>query len=33
MYIGRVGPLTIASIWSFKKQSNINYSEESITIG
>lgn len=33
MYVGRVGPLTIASLWAFKKQSNIDYSEENITIG
>jgi trk system potassium uptake protein TrkH len=33
MYIGRVGPLTIASLWSFKPLSNVRYSEESITIG
>lgn len=33
MYIGRVGPLTIASLWSFKAMSNVNYSEETITIG
>jgi Trk-type K+ transport systems, membrane components len=33
MYIGRVGPLTIASLWSFRPMSNVRYSEESITIG
>jgi trk system potassium uptake protein TrkH len=33
MFIGRVGPLTIASLWSFKEASNVNYSEESLTIG
>jgi len=33
MYIGRVGPLTIASLWSFRAMSNVNYSEETITIG
>ena len=33
MFIGRVGPLTIASLWSFKQMSNISYSEETITIG
>jgi trk system potassium uptake protein len=33
MYIGRVGPLTIASLWSFKAMSNVRYSEETITIG
>lgn len=33
MFIGRVGPLTIASIWTFKPLSNVTYSEEAITIG
>jgi trk system potassium uptake protein TrkH len=33
MYIGRLGPFTIASIWSSKKPSSLNYSEEGITIG
>ncbi len=33
MFIGRLGPLTIATIWSFKAMSNVTYSEESITIG
>jgi trk system potassium uptake protein TrkH len=33
MFIGRVGPLTIASLWSFKAMSNVSYSEETITIG
>lgn len=33
MYIGRLGPLTIATIWSFKPLANITYSEENITIG
>ena len=33
MYIGRVGPLTIASLWSFKEMSNVRYSEEPLTIG
>lgn len=33
MFIGRVGPLTIASLWSFKPLSNVRYSEETITIG
>jgi trk system potassium uptake protein len=33
MFIGRLGPLTIASIWSFKAMSNVCYSEETITIG
>jgi trk system potassium uptake protein TrkH len=33
MYIGRVGPLTIASLWSFKPKTNVRYSEETLTIG
>lgn len=33
MYIGRVGPLTIASLWSFREKSNVYYSEETLTIG
>jgi trk system potassium uptake protein TrkH len=33
MYIGRVGPLTIASLWSVKPKTNVCYSEEAITIG
>jgi trk system potassium uptake protein TrkH len=33
MFIGRLGPLTMASIWSFKQASNVSFSEESIAIG
>jgi trk system potassium uptake protein TrkH len=33
MFIGRLGPLTIATIWTFKPMSNVSYSEEAITIG
>jgi trk system potassium uptake protein len=33
MFIGRLGPLTMASIWIHKPSSNIRYSEENITIG
>jgi trk system potassium uptake protein TrkH len=33
MYIGRLGPLTVAMLWYFKPSSNASYSEESITIG
>lgn len=33
MFIGRVGPLTMASLWIFKKPSGIEYAEESITVG
>ena len=33
MYIGRLGPFTIASLWFIKEKSNVSYSEELITIG
>lgn len=33
MFIGRLGPLTMASIWVNKPKANIRYSEESVTIG
>ncbi|MFV0343692.1 MAG: TrkH family potassium uptake protein [Anaerocolumna sp.] len=33
MYIGRLGPLTIATIWTFKPMSGVKYSEETLTIG
>jgi trk system potassium uptake protein TrkH len=33
MFIGRLGPLTMFTIWAVKVSSNISYSEESITIG
>jgi trk system potassium uptake protein TrkH len=33
MFIGRVGPLTIASLWSVRPKTNVCYSEEAITIG
>lgn len=33
MFIGRVGPLTIASLWSIKPKASVCYSEEAITIG
>ena len=33
MFIGRLGPLTMATIWSFKPVSSVHYSEEDITIG
>ncbi|MEG1296400.1 TrkH family potassium uptake protein [Niameybacter sp.] len=33
MYIGRLGPLTIASLWFVKNKSNLHYTEEMITIG
>lgn len=33
MFIGRLGPLTIATLWAFKPTAGVRYSEESITIG
>lgn len=33
MFIGRLGPLTMASIWIFKPTSSVTYSEENIIIG
>lgn len=33
MFIGRLGPLTMATIWTFKPQSNVHYLEEDVTIG
>ncbi|HHV98699.1 MAG TPA: H(+)-transporting ATPase [Clostridiaceae bacterium] len=33
MFTGRLGPLTIATIWSYKPSSGISYSEENINIG
>ncbi len=33
MFVGRVGPLTIASLWSVRPKSNVCYSEETLTIG
>lgn len=33
MFIGRLGPLTIASLWVFKETSNVSYTEETIIIG
>ena len=33
MYIGRLGPLTAATIWTIKQESALSYSSESITIG
>jgi len=33
MFIGRLGPLTIATIWTFKPLSSVTYSEENLTIG
>ncbi|MDV4151725.1 potassium transporter TrkG [Clostridium sp. AL.422] len=33
MFIGRLGPMTMASIWSFKETANACYSEETVIIG
>lgn len=33
MYIGRLGPLTVASLWFTAKRTTLSYSEEMITIG
>ncbi|MDF2610447.1 MAG: H(+)-transporting ATPase [Lachnospiraceae bacterium] len=33
MFIGRLGPLTMFTIWTVKPSANISYSEESLTIG
>lgn len=33
MFIGRTGPLTIASLWVFKPSSSVSYTEETIIIG
>ena len=33
MFIGRLGPMTIATIWCCKEPSNARYSEETVIIG
>lgn len=33
MFIGRIGPLTVASLWILKPQPDISYVEESIAVG
>ena len=33
MYIGRLGPLTIASLWYFTKGERVSYPEGNIAIG
>lgn len=33
MFIGRLGALTLMSMWVFRPTSNVRYTEESITIG
>jgi len=33
MFIGRLGPLTMATIWTYIPSKGLSYSEEDITIG
>jgi trk system potassium uptake protein TrkH len=33
MFIGRLGPLTIASLWIYKIKSDISFSEEALSVG
>ena len=33
MFFGRLGPLTMASIWVYKNSTGVSYAEERITIG
>ena len=33
MFIGRIGPLTVASIWIYRQASEVNYAEESFAVG
>ena len=33
IYTGRIGPLTVASLWAFRTEQHVWYSEETITIG
>ncbi len=33
MFIGRLGPMTIATLWSHKEKPSVSYSEESLIIG
>ena len=33
MFIGRMGPIPMATIWVFKREPAFEYSEENITIG
>ena len=33
MYIGRIGPLTVASLWYFNRKERISYPEGNISIG
>ena len=33
MYIGRLGPLTIASLWYFTREERVRYPEGNIVVG
>ena len=33
MYIGRLGPLTVASLWNFSKASVVRYPDGNLAIG
>lgn len=33
MFIGRIGPLTVASLWSFRPDPGVSFAEEAVTIG
>ncbi len=33
MFIGRIGPLTVASIWIYRNASEVSYAEESFAVG
>jgi trk system potassium uptake protein TrkH len=33
MFIGRLGPLTMATLWIYKPHSDVSYAEESISVG
>ena len=33
MFIGRLGPVTIASLWAYRTEVGVRYSEENIAIG
>jgi len=33
MFVGRIGPLTVATLWAYRYQANISYAEELVAIG
>ena len=33
MYIGRIGPLTVVSLWSFGRPSSVRYPDGNLAIG